>query len=508
MESAQRQRALTGGSPPGDGAAGARAVGFAPSVRPIRPARDGLLVAAAILFVTSVAALVLYQRAAEAQRAEVRSHLLRLAHAAASVVDGDAHRTLVSPGQRDSEAYNRILNPLRSFLRNTPGVKYVYTAVLLDDGIHFVVDSALPVDGDGDGVIDQAGLLERYDDANPYMLVALREDCALTTPEPYSDKWGTFMTGFVPLRDSAGTQAGIVAVDITAEQYERQLGGVRMAAMLAMAPAIALSALAGLGCFRLRRREARLVSAIREALERTTREQVVLAEIAASPATAAGDVPQLARELTERGAAALHVERAGVWLFDESQTLLRCVDTYEAAPRRHSSGAVLPEREYRNEFDALKTQRYVNADDALTDPRTAGYVQNYLVPLGITSMLDAAIRSSGVTLGVMCFEHVGPPRRWAPDEIAFACRLADQVALALASDERQRARALAEESMRRQERTLRDLERLNSAMAGREERLLELKAEVNALLAELHRVPRYRVTAADDAPEPNGVPRP
>ncbi|MEP0846695.1 MAG: GAF domain-containing protein [Phycisphaerae bacterium] len=315
------------------------------------------------------------------------------------------------------------------------------------------------------------------------------------------------MTGYVPLLDSSGTQIGVVAVDITVDEYERQLGGVRTAAALAMVPAIILSGVAGLGCFRLRQREARLVVAIRDALDRTTREQVVLAEIAASPATAAGDVPRLARELTERGAAALHVERVGVWLFDESQTMLRCVDTYEATPDRHSSGTILLEREYRNEFDALRTQRYVNADDALADPRTAGYVHTYLVPLGVTSMLDAAIRSSGATLGVMCFEHVGPRRHWAPDEIAFACRLADQVALALASDERQRARALAEESMRRQEQTLRDLERLNSAMAGREERLLELKSEVNALLAELHRVPRYRVTATGDEPEIEGVPR-
>ncbi|MEP0845730.1 MAG: hypothetical protein HRF50_02790, partial [Phycisphaerae bacterium] len=187
MSAAQHRGSPSADAPPGQEATKPRADAFAPDVRPIRPARDGLLVAAAILFVTSIAALLLYQRAAEAQRAEVRSHLLRLTHAAASVVDGDLHRTLVSPEQLDSEAYNRILNPLRSFLRHTPDVKYVYTAVLRDDGVHFVVDSALPVDGDGDGVIDQAGLFERYDDADPYMLVALRENRALTTPAPYSD---------------------------------------------------------------------------------------------------------------------------------------------------------------------------------------------------------------------------------------------------------------------------------------------------------------------------------
>ncbi len=43
--------------------------------------------------------------------------------------------------------------------------------------------------------------------------------------------------------------------------------------------------------------------------------------------------------------------------------------------------------------------------------------------------------------------------------------------------------------------TLADMERINKAMVGREERVLELKREVNALLRELGRVARYR----DDA---------
>ncbi|OGV76056.1 MAG: hypothetical protein A3K19_02400 [Lentisphaerae bacterium RIFOXYB12_FULL_65_16] len=186
--------------------------------------------------------------------------------------------------------------------------------------------------------------------------------------------------------------------------------------------------------------------ALSAALLRRQAQQQILGAVAASPFTAAGELEALARLLTESAAATVGVERVGVWLFDLDGTHLRCADLYEASLRRHSSGAVLEEQQYREEFAALKSVRYVDAHNALTDPRTAGYVDGYLKPLGITSMLDAVVRASGRHLGTLCFEHVNRPHRWEQDEITFACQLADQVALAIVNGERRRAEAALEAS--------------------------------------------------------------
>jgi hypothetical protein len=43
----------------------------------------------------------------------------------------------------------------------------------------------------------------------------------------------------------------------------------------------------------------------------------------------------------------------------------------------------------------------------------------------------------------------------------------------------------------RVQKTMDDLERLNRAMAGREDRILELKREVNDLLKQIGEPPRY-----------------
>ncbi len=183
-------------------------------------------------------------------------------------------------------------------------------------------------------------------------------------------------------------------------------------------------------------------------LERREREAEVMAAVASSGHLSQGAVPELARELTEAAARALKVERAGVWLFDKEQSELVNVDNYVFSTGEHSSGAVLLEREYRNEFDTLKESRYVDAGDPLTDPRTAGYVEGYLKPNRITALLDAVIRRGGRNLGTLCFEHVDRSHHWEEDEISFACHLADQVALAVSNRE---YRQMQEENSRLEE---------------------------------------------------------
>jgi PAS domain S-box-containing protein len=169
---------------------------------------------------------------------------------------------------------------------------------------------------------------------------------------------------------------------------------------------------------------------------RLSAQATALADTVASPSLAAGEVEAFARELTERAARTAGCERANVWLFSGDESELRCIDLYEATPAKHSAGLVLKEAEFRNEFEALKRAPYVDADDPFTDPRTAGYVEGYVKPLGITSMLDVVVAFSGRHLGLLCLEHVGKAHHWEDDEIAFACQLADKLALAIVNRDR------------------------------------------------------------------------
>lgn len=144
------------------------------------------------------------------------------------------------------------------------------------------------------------------------------------------------------------------------------------------------------------------------------------------------------RELTMVAAATIGVERASVWLLSPDGSEMRCEQLYERSEDRYAQGMVLKAADYPRYFEALKLGRAIDGHDARRDPRTSEFTAHYLEPLGITSMLDAAIRQSGEVVGVVCLEHVGERRTWTPGEMEFAGALADQAALALAAVERRR----------------------------------------------------------------------
>jgi PAS domain S-box-containing protein len=166
-----------------------------------------------------------------------------------------------------------------------------------------------------------------------------------------------------------------------------------------------------------------------------------IAAVARHPAMADGDVAGMARALTTLAADALDTERVSVWIHEEPHSELRCLDLYRRTVGRHEAGLVLRRCDFEHEFQALETAPYVDASDALEDPRVAGYRDVYTRPAGITSMLDVVVRSSGRVLGLVCFEHVGRRHTWTPREIAFGCQLADQVAIAVLNGETRRAAA-------------------------------------------------------------------
>ena len=180
-------------------------------------------------------------------------------------------------------------------------------------------------------------------------------------------------------------------------------------------------------------------AAEREQQARQERLQVqtgLIREFGLSQAGLDGDIQTFARQITERLSRQLEIAQVSVWLFDDAETKLDCLDLYALSDGQHRFGMRLTEDQCRHELTILKSNRYVDASDALNDPRTAGYVEGYLKPFGITSMLDCCILVGGHPRGVICFEQIGQPHHWQSDEIQFGCQIADQLGMALLNRER------------------------------------------------------------------------
>jgi GAF domain-containing protein len=149
-----------------------------------------------------------------------------------------------------------------------------------------------------------------------------------------------------------------------------------------------------------------------------------------------GDLAHALRDITRMAALSLEVQRASVWFLDDARTHLTCACSFDGRAALHEEGARLLASQYPSYFAVIERGRVVAAEDAPRDPRTREFAEGYLLPLGITSMLDVPIKNGDRLAGVVCLEHTGPHRVWQPEEQQFAAFVSSLVSLAIEATER------------------------------------------------------------------------
>ncbi len=162
---------------------------------------------------------------------------------------------------------------------------------------------------------------------------------------------------------------------------------------------------------------------------------------------------QTLEKFTEEVANYLAIERVGVCVYNRDKTVLRCLDSYDASQAAHTSGLEFVVEEYPDYFAALEHERVLAAEDAVNDPRTREFASSYLAEHNISSMLASPIHVQRQLRGVMCCQHVGPPRTWTEEQQRFLASVTDLLSLSVATHD-----------MRRTEQTM--LALLESAAQG------------------------------------------
>jgi PAS domain S-box-containing protein len=146
-------------------------------------------------------------------------------------------------------------------------------------------------------------------------------------------------------------------------------------------------------------------------------------------------------DILRAAAVTLKVERASYWCLDPSGDWIECRQLFIHSGfgiDSDASGMRLFRSDFPDYFAAIKQSQTLAADDACAHPATSAFSEPYLKPLGITSMLDAAVWFHESVVGVTCFEHVGEKRCWSPEEVDFAASIATMIALALEASNRAR----------------------------------------------------------------------
>ncbi len=151
------------------------------------------------------------------------------------------------------------------------------------------------------------------------------------------------------------------------------------------------------------------------------------------------DFDEIIKKTIAHGATAIHCERVGIWLYDENVKSIKSDNIYKLSLGQYVKGDTIYEKDYPRYFSHLKKDLMIIAEDARTDAATAEFANNYLIPAGISSMMDVPIRSANKIIGIVCYEHVGPKRKWTISEQVFARSLSDIIAITFERKERSKA---------------------------------------------------------------------
>jgi signal transduction histidine kinase/ActR/RegA family two-component response regulator len=230
----------------------------------IHPLRDAVL-AGIITFVTSAVGLsIIYVKAREAQLAAVRTEMLQLARSMAAEVDGDLHKTIVSPAQAGSPEHERLLAPLVRMHRAARDVWYVYTGVYRDGRIYWVLDTAYHYRVPGN-VAPVDPIMMMYAAREPLYEHAFREGLEFTDFEPRLDDGHYYLSAAVPIRDRSGAVVAMLGIDMVLDALADRMAVVRGAFAFALVVVLLMSIAAGVVAHRLRQFAAAIVFKLRKA---------------------------------------------------------------------------------------------------------------------------------------------------------------------------------------------------------------------------------------------------
>jgi len=141
-----------------------------------------------------------------------QTELVALSSVIASELSGIQAEEMASlnPGEESTDKFKILATNLKTLEKSHPDIKYVYTMKKTGEGIFMMVD---PEYGNPDDPGDGIGV--KYDDYNDEMLQGFERPSV--DQEFATDKWGTTLSGYAPIKDTKGNIVGIVGVDMSSD---------------------------------------------------------------------------------------------------------------------------------------------------------------------------------------------------------------------------------------------------------------------------------------------------
>lgn len=183
------------------------------SIKKVRSIQEKLIInfVMLIFIITLVTGIIQYNSSSQRIIDSINRDVSRLATAAALLIDGDDHQKLINEQDKLSDAYKDIKTKMQNFQKETK-ITYIYTLVKNEDNkTKFIIDADEETGAD---------LGEEYDYL-PAMESAFN-GIPSADKNMYTDEWGTFLSGYAPIKNSEGKVVAIVGLDIDASYIQQE----------------------------------------------------------------------------------------------------------------------------------------------------------------------------------------------------------------------------------------------------------------------------------------------
>lgn len=241
-----------------------RPQGVTPEMSRQRIRRESVLLAATIFSVAAVALSFNYWSATRLLRNEVRENLHQLVTIAASEMDPSLVAAITRPEQTGDRDYRRASEPLLQLRKLVPEIYYAYVFIRKPEGLTFTLDTTYYIKSKGD-TSSPVTVGDLYVSPSEDATRAAGTGLPTTTARPYTDHFGTFMSGYAPIRDRQGKVVGFVGIDFSLAQLQRKQFPLQFTYLLSLLASAGFAVLAASFYRRSLKARARAFAAIASA---------------------------------------------------------------------------------------------------------------------------------------------------------------------------------------------------------------------------------------------------
>ncbi len=185
----------------------------------------------AVVFVSGSIGSYFYVSAVESLTRSVQSRLESTAALIGQILDATDLEAIRHASDRADPIYDKYLSLLRKLGRTNPDIAYLYVMRHSGERVYFVLDS--------DESEEQALPGREYKEHLPPLLLGFQRPSV--DDRIYEDEWGSFMSGYSPLRNGNGEY--LIGIDMRADELARKLAAVRVAGTLSLVLSILLALL-------------------------------------------------------------------------------------------------------------------------------------------------------------------------------------------------------------------------------------------------------------------------